>query len=150
VFNAVKIIEGSMMKILVLTALMLVCMLTSPICKADAVAEQPAAVVKPKATVAKPKATVAEPKATVVKAVSYSGGDGATMESAVVIEGANNSSAGIAAERKWVTEKYPGFKKVQQSLLHKEGKSYDLIEIETADGKSKSIYFDISGFFGKW
>ncbi len=123
------------MKYSMLSTLMLVSMLASPLCSAATVAEQSAPLATP---------------AVAGKAISYSGGDGATMESAVVIEGASNTSAGITAERKWVTEKYPGFKKVRQSLLRNEGKSYDLIEIETAEGKAVSIYFDISGFFGKW
>jgi predicted RNA-binding protein associated with RNAse of E/G family len=55
---------------------------------------------------------------------------------------------------KWNHEKiyavrYPGYKMVQQSLDYEKGKPYDILEIITADGKNKKVYFDISNFFGK-
>ncbi|MDB6055824.1 MAG: hypothetical protein JWN25_3347 [Verrucomicrobiales bacterium] len=66
----------------------------------------------------------------------------------VVIKGAKNEEAGVRAERKWLEQKYPGFQKGAQSLMNSSGKDYDLMEITTHEGP-KSIYFDITDFFGK-
>jgi len=78
----------------------------------------------------------------------YSGGDGSSYEQAVVIKGAKDEEAGVAAERAWLEQRYPGFQKGRQSLMSSGGKHYDLIEITTREGH-KSVYFDITEFFGK-
>ena len=81
--------------------------------------------------------------------LTYSGGDGSSYQQAVVIKGAEDEKAGIAAERAWLEQRYPGFQKGRQSLVHSGGRLYDLIEFTTADGQKKSVYFDITDFFGK-
>jgi hypothetical protein len=45
-------------------------------------------------------------------------------------------------------QRFPGFVKGTQALMNSGGKSYDRIEITTREGK-KTIYFDITDFFGK-
>ncbi len=78
----------------------------------------------------------------------FSGGDGSSMESAVIIRGARDEEAGVAAERTWLEQRYPGFHQGQQSLLGSKGKNYDEIKITTQEG-AKTVYFDITDFFGK-
>ena len=80
--------------------------------------------------------------------VSYSGGDGSSLEQAIVIKGAKDEEAGVAAERTWMEQRYPGFHKGQQALLGSGGKHYDEIRITTREGQ-KTVYFDITDFFGK-
>ena len=80
--------------------------------------------------------------------LSYSGGDGSAMEQAVIIKGAKDEEAGIAAERAWMEQRHPGFHKGRQVLLNSGGKHYDEIEIATHEGQ-RTVYFDITGFFGK-
>ena len=80
--------------------------------------------------------------------VNYSGGDGSSLEQAVVIKGAKDEEAGVAAERTWMEQRYPGFHKGQQALLGAGGKHYDEIRITTREGH-KTVYFDITDFFGK-
>ena len=75
--------------------------------------------------------------------------DGSNYENAIIIK-AKNETAGIAAEYKWLREKYPGYKLIQQSLSSEGKKHYDIMKIQTKDGEEKSIYFDITNFFGKW
>jgi hypothetical protein len=70
------------------------------------------------------------------------------MERAVVIRDAKNSMDGIRAEGRWLAQHYPGSTKKSQALLMNNGKKYDLIEIETSEGKRVSVYFDITSFFG--
>ena len=74
---------------------------------------------------------------------------GLSCESAVVIE-ARNTDAGINREMAWIRENYPGSKIEGQSLTKCNDKPADAIHLVTADGNKVTIYFDISGWFGKW
>jgi predicted Zn-dependent protease len=75
--------------------------------------------------------------------------DGSSYGKAIVVK-AKNETKGIAAEYKWLQENYPGYKLRSQSLDSKDKKHYDIMHITTKDGDEKSIYFDITHFFGKW
>ena len=66
---------------------------------------------------------------------------------AVVIE-ADNESDGIAMEYQWVAEHYPGYQNVSQAIFFGDDKIYDVLTIITADGVEKTIYFDITLFYG--
>ena len=81
--------------------------------------------------------------------VSYSGGDGTTMAKAVVINGADEST-GLDAEYAWLATHFPGYKMQDQLLMNNKGKTYDALKITTNGGKELTVYFDITGFFGKW
>ncbi|MFJ2529897.1 hypothetical protein [Pseudomonas helmanticensis] len=68
---------------------------------------------------------------------------------------AHTHFVGVAAEYAWVEHKYPGYKRLMQSissleLLTKAGKEkeiyFDILKIELADGRVKEIYFDVSEF----
>jgi hypothetical protein len=82
--------------------------------------------------------------------ITYAGGDGTSMEQAVVVLGASNSFAGIRAEYHWLQARFPGYKRRSQALLRSGGKSYDRVEVELPDGGIASFYFDITAFFGKY
>lgn len=75
--------------------------------------------------------------------------DGSSFEKAVFIN-EKTETAGIGAEYVWLRQNYPGYKLVQQSLAFEKEKPYDIMDIKTADGEKKSIYFDISKFYGKF
>jgi hypothetical protein len=75
--------------------------------------------------------------------------DGSSFENAVIIQ-ETTESKGVDAEYKWLRDNFPGYKSGGQSLDDYKGKPFDIITITTSDGKEKSIYFDISGFFGKF
>jgi hypothetical protein len=55
----------------------------------------------------------------------------------------------VGAESKWVRKMHPGWRKGTQALLNVKGRSYDRIEYATPDGKTKTIFFDITAWFGK-
>ena len=80
---------------------------------------------------------------------TYTGGDGSTIDQAVVIKGATDEETGVKAEYTWLRQKYPGYHRGGQSLMGKQGRHYDKIEFTTVDGHSLSTYFDITDFFGK-
>jgi hypothetical protein len=73
---------------------------------------------------------------------------GLSCNSAIVID-ATNQHDGIAKEKAWINENYPGAKEVKQAMTTCNGKPADQLDIETANGRSVSVYFDISNFFGK-
>lgn len=75
--------------------------------------------------------------------------DGSSYEKAIVIS-SKSETAGVNAEYVYLRKAYPGYKLARQSLSHKDKKAYDIMSITTADGDKKDVYFDITGFFGKW
>ena len=75
--------------------------------------------------------------------------DGSSFEKAIVIQ-EKTESTGVDAEYIWLGKHYPGYKLKQQSLVYENGKPYDVMDIVIADGEEKTIYFDISNYFGKW
>jgi hypothetical protein len=110
-----------------------------------------------------------EPLALPPAGIEYGGGDGLSCSAAVVVAGGSSTSQGIAAERSWLRQKYPGHRFVRQGAVPNSGaKSYDLltIQVQEASGvllapvaeatqaptgawKELTICFDITGFFGK-
>jgi hypothetical protein len=80
--------------------------------------------------------------------VSVSGGDGSSIENAVIIKAPNNF-AGVDAEYKWIKKNHPGWKLVTQSVVNKKGKLYDKMDFQTPEGQAVTLYFDITDFFGK-
>ena len=80
--------------------------------------------------------------------VSFSGGDGSSLEKAIIVK-APNEQSGVHAEHEYIRQHYPGSKEGRQSLQNAKSRAYDVMEITTADGKKKTIYFDINAYFGK-
>ena len=82
-------------------------------------------------------------------ALAQSGGDGSSIEQAIVITGAANTLEGIAKESEWIRQNLRGWRKVGQALLQADGRRYDRIDLAGPNGATKAIYFDITSFFGK-
>lgn len=81
--------------------------------------------------------------------VWFGGGDGTDCARAVVIGGAGHEFEGVRAERWWVYSKNPGSRIASQSVSESDGRALETIHILTADGRSRTICFDITSFFGK-
>jgi len=83
----------------------------------------------------------------------YSGKDGSSIKNAIKILGARDEIEGIRAEYQWLAEKFgeqgKGFTLEMQSLVDDGRRKYDRMDIMLADGTRKTIYFDITDFFGK-
>jgi len=77
-----------------------------------------------------------------------SGGDGLTMESAVVIN-AKTDMTGTQAVYAWLRE-HCNCRVKGQSLVTDAGRAYDVMAVTLADGSDRSYYFDISKSFGKF
>jgi len=86
-------------------------------------------------------------------AIKFTGGDGSSMEKAIVIEGALNETEGVGAEYDYLDLLFgpqgSGWQLEQQSLLSEGGRYYDEMAI-VHGGVQASYYFDITAFFGKW
>jgi hypothetical protein len=74
--------------------------------------------------------------------------DGSSVANAVVIT-ASTEREGVSAEYHWIADRFPGYKRDKQALLHDNDRFYDEIDITTASGEPAKIYFDITNFFGK-
>ena len=87
-----------------------------------------------------------------LQAVDYVEDTGDSVERAIVILGASNEAEGIAAEYEFLRRRFgePGadWQMKRQSLISLGDKHYDQMEIEMADGSEKTIYFDVTSFFG--
>jgi hypothetical protein len=86
--------------------------------------------------------------------ITFKGGPGDTPETAVVIAGASDSMVGVAAEYSYLEKKFGprnvDWKLKRQSVWQQKGKVYDRMEMELKDGSKKTVFFDISEFFGKF
>jgi hypothetical protein len=80
--------------------------------------------------------------------ITFRGGDGSSIETAVVIGGARNENEGIVSQLYWAAMRHPDWRKNGQALLRKDGRAFDRIEYSAKDGPHR-LYFDITGFFGK-
>jgi len=80
---------------------------------------------------------------------SFSGGDGTSLEQAVVVN-APTERVGIAALYGWIGRRYPGSTAAGQNTVIRNGRFYDAIDIVTASKERRTFYFDITQFFGKY
>jgi len=109
-----------------------------------------------------PEAVIAPPqtdapsllKKTEAANVKIAGGDGLTIEKAVIIT-AKSETTGVAAEYDFIASKYGvrnvAWQVLSQSVQNKKNKVYDVITIKLAKNDEKlDIYFDIANFYGKF
>jgi hypothetical protein len=81
--------------------------------------------------------------------ITYSGGDGRTIATAIVIEGAGGSSDGVPAEYAWLAQNRPIAQVASQALVQEGGRFYDVLTLQSGSA-TEEIYFDITGFFGNF
>jgi len=79
--------------------------------------------------------------------MKVTGGDGSSIENAIVISNCNNSE-GIRQEYIEVQKRFGNYKLIQQILLNVDERMYDKLELEI-EGKEIDVFFDITDFFGK-
>jgi hypothetical protein len=86
--------------------------------------------------------------------IRFLGGDGTSVDTAILIQGAHGEMDGTASEYRYLAMVYgrqnDAWKLEQQSLLNHAGKQYDAMAIVlVATGTKKTVYFDITDYFGK-
>ena len=73
---------------------------------------------------------------------------GESLETAIAID-AGNEFEGVQRENEYLAQHYPNWSKKQQSLRNENGRIFDQIDIVAPDGMRKSVFFDITEWFGK-
>jgi hypothetical protein len=86
--------------------------------------------------------------------IIFLGGDGSSIESAIIIKGAKHEQLGVDAEYVYLSNKlgvrWQDWQLVSQGLRVEKEKSYDEMKIkDLKTGEEKMYYFDISEFFGR-
>lgn len=90
-----------------------------------------------------------------IPGISYTGGNGDTFHDAVIINGARDKSAGVAAEYRYISNKHgergSGWYLVGQTVIREKNKIVDVIEIQLGEDSSnrRIFYFDVGDFLGK-
>lgn len=82
------------------------------------------------------------------RGVRFEGGNGNSINQAVIIK-APNELTGVRAEYEWIREHYPGWELEQQETISIQGRTYDMMDFRTPGGIDRTLYFDITDFFGK-
>jgi hypothetical protein len=74
--------------------------------------------------------------------------EGESLEAAVIVT-ANNEEDGIAYENDWIYQHYGRFRRRSGGLASLAGRRYDVIKVELSDHTERTLYFDITDFFGR-
>jgi hypothetical protein len=85
-----------------------------------------------------------------IASIQYSSSDGSSFEKAIVITGAPNDTIGVQAEYQYIRSHFPGATVGNQRLVPQGNRTFDLLELVTADQQKRTIFFDITDFFGKY
>ena len=94
-------------------------------------------------------ASCASPTSPTSPATAAAAGVGSSYRTAIVVP-ATNEISGVQWEYAYIRTHYPGSKFMYQALDSHGGKPYDIMTFKTADGKQRTLYFDISGYFGRY
>ena len=85
--------------------------------------------------------------------ITFSKNTGETIKDAILIRGAESDKAGVDSEYVYLDAKYGlkglDWELMQQALLKENGRDYDQMDLKLSDGTEKTLYFDITEFFGK-
>jgi hypothetical protein len=79
---------------------------------------------------------------------TVAGGDGSSIDKAVIIKAPDNF-IGVRIEYTWIKKNCPGWQLERQSTFKAGNKIYDKMDFRTPDARLKTIYFDITAFYGK-
>lgn len=83
----------------------------------------------------------------------YEGGDGSTVESAVIVRGARSDLEGTAATFLWMRQnvgtKDDAWRLVTHATRREGLREIDTFDVILRDGTQRSIHFDVTESFGK-
>jgi hypothetical protein len=91
----------------------------------------------------------ASPISSTLPATAAATGAGSSYAAAIVVPGTNEIN-GVQWEYAYIRTHYPGSTFMYQALDSHSGKPYDIMTFKTADGKQRTLYFDISRYFGRY
>lgn len=73
--------------------------------------------------------------------------EGESLEAAVVVP-SDNEEDGIAFENEWIFRHYGRFRRRSGGLASHTDRRYDVITVELSDHTPRTLYFDITDFYG--
>ena len=89
----------------------------------------------------------------------FAGGPGDSMDRAVLIRGIESTAVGIRVEKQYLTEQFglsaetadpqPGWTFQEQRVFYLADRKIDVLDITLPDGSRRSVFFDITCFYGK-
>ena len=86
--------------------------------------------------------------------ITFSNNNGESIEDAIIIRNAQTDLEGVDAEYYYLEKRFgkkgPDWNLDQQSLMNEDGAYYDAMDITLSDGRTLTIYFDITDFLGKF
>jgi hypothetical protein len=74
--------------------------------------------------------------------------EGESLEAAVLVP-AGNEADGIAFENEWIYSRYGRFRRRFGGLASLAGRRYDVVKVELSDHSERTLYFDVTDFFGR-
>jgi hypothetical protein len=85
--------------------------------------------------------------------VWYEGGDGSTLNDAIVVRGAGSDLEGVAATFGWMHERLGAKDEEWRLISHSTGgdgvRKIDTFDVMLRGGERKVVYFDVSESFAK-
>jgi hypothetical protein len=89
-----------------------------------------------------------------IQNISYSGGNGTSHDSAIVLSGGRDHSAAVESEHKFISrlfgEQDKDWKVAEQSMVSDSGKTFDMVQVESLKtGEKHFYYFDITWYAKK-
>jgi hypothetical protein len=83
----------------------------------------------------------------------FAGGSGDSQAQAVIIKGAPDGIVGARAEYQYLNQRFGpedvAWRLVKEDLVQTDTRTYEVLTIVLTDRTQRTIYFDITSFFGK-
>jgi hypothetical protein len=81
--------------------------------------------------------------------VTFSNSDGASIASAITVSGATSETEGLEAELEYLRNRFPNATDRPGKLITTETRTYEEFDIVTSNGKTQTVYFNVSEFIGR-
>jgi hypothetical protein len=82
-------------------------------------------------------------------AITFSNSDGASIASAITVSGATSETEGLQAELDYLQTRFPNSADRFGKLSTTKDRTYEEFDILTSNGKTQTVYFDVSEFIGR-
>lgn len=81
--------------------------------------------------------------------ITFEGGDGSSLEKAVVIRGARDTREGLSAQSLFASKMFWGLRRHNQNSTRSGQRTFDQIEFINPQGERRTLFFDVTDYHGK-
>ena len=81
--------------------------------------------------------------------ITFSKSDGASVASAITVSGATSETEGLEAELEYLQTRFPSSEDRFGKLITTKDRTYEEFDIVASNGKTQTVYFDVSEFIGR-